>query len=246
MVRLYINTPLSLVSKHVELQKEQLHYLARVMRLRSGDRLAVFNEKDGEYWATFKNENGGGGAVLLEELRRPVDNSGFEVHLAFCPLKPHLTSLVVEKATELGVTHICLIATERTQFRSVNIDRLRKIAIEAAEQSERLTIPGFAGPVPFPEFLGVCGAGAYWLSAIERTNSAWITDECIMAEVLARKNVGIIIGPEGGFSAAEREALEKETVPISLGEQILRAETAAICALSGVRLMLAKQRILGG
>jgi 16S rRNA (uracil1498-N3)-methyltransferase len=203
------------------------------MRLQSGAQLLVFNENEGEFLATLKKD-GPAGFLILEEQRRRVSNAGFEIHLAFSPLKPHLTSLVVEKATELGVTHIHPVIMERTQIRHINTDRLQKIATEAAEQSERLTLPLFTAVTPLCDFLSAWH-GVYWLSAIERSNSGI---RPIIGDIAAKmpQSIGVIIGPEGGFSHTEIAILQDKTTPVSLGEQILRSETAAICALSWVIL----------
>jgi 16S rRNA (uracil1498-N3)-methyltransferase len=157
------------------------------------------------------------------------------VWLAFSPLRTHLTHFVIEKATELGVTHIQPIISDYTQHRQVCIDKYKKIAIEATEQCERLSVPRIFDAKNLYEFIDA-RPQINWLAAIERTSSPLIS-----IDTEKKESVGVIIGPEGGFSESERSVLAKSVTIVSLGNSILRSETAALFALSIINLQMSMQ-----
>jgi len=164
---------------------------------------------------------------VAEQVRQQA--SGTDLWLAFAPLKRDATELVVQKATELGVSAILPVLTERTNTQRLNLDRLRAIAVEAAEQCERLDIPELRAPLPLPTFLGDWPAARALFVAMERREAAWPRGQ--------NGPAGLLIGPEGGFSPRDHDLLlagEKST-PVSLGPNILRAETAAIAGLALLR-----------
>jgi len=241
MIRLYVDADLSRGNAEVRLTREQAHYLANVMRLKPGDELAVFNGRDGQAAAIVRDARAG---VL--ETRAPA--TGFvacpDLWLVVALVKRGPLETIVEKATELGVRRILLTTTRRTNAERTNLDRQRKIAIEAAEQTGRMDAPELAGPERLDRLLDdwepsrrlmFCDeAGddpaAQWGGPGGRADPAW--------SGLAAEQAGgpwaVLIGPEGGFDPAERERLRgfAFVTPVTLGPRILRADTAAIAALT--------------
>lgn len=205
----------------VQLSAEQTHHVVHVLRMKPGDRLLIFNETAGEWEAVLDVHHGGcwarkGKCVRQAEVRFT------QSWLAFSPLKPHLTHFVVEKATELDVTHIQPIIMARTQGQSWSRHKWQRVAEEAAQQCERLDVPEIHEPVSLKDFIEHLPP-VQWLAALERSESS-VTPQ-------PAGDWGIIIGPEGGFTAEERATLRQKTQPLSLGRNILRAETAAIAGI---------------
>ncbi len=232
--RLYIDSAIQ-AEQSVNASLEQSHYLRNVMRLKAGDELRLFNGHDGEWRGRIAGDGTGKKAknaiqiALIEQLK--PQNTEPDLWLCCAPIKKAHFDYMIEKATELGVSVIQPVLTRRGQVRDVNSDRCRAIAIEAAEQSERLSIPEIkeisslkelAEKWPEDRTLIVC---AEWGEAIP-ANEAF--------EKLHKTRAAIVVGPEGGFAEEELTLLRKvkNAVFIRLGPRILRADTAAIAALS--------------
>lgn len=234
--RLYVANDLA-PGDTIALAEEQSHYLARVMRLGTGDPVRLFNGRDGEFDAAIAAA--GKREVTLKlgsRTREPAAPP--DLWLLFAPLKKANTDLVVEKAVELGVAEIYPVLTERTGAENVRTDRLKRIAIEAAEQTERLDVP------PVREAADLSALLAGW----PKDRRLFFADEAGdeggkpwggsagRAGPMPRVDgpAAILIGPEGGFTPAERSRLRgfSFVTPIGLGPRILRAETAAISALT--------------
>jgi 16S rRNA (uracil1498-N3)-methyltransferase len=227
--RLFVSLPLS-AGNHIQLDDSQGKYLTRVMRLNDGAIVRLFNGKDGEWQARL--ELGSGKKVFVvpdEQTRQQV--AAPDLTLLFAPLKKTRTDFVVEKACELGVQHIQPVMTERTQSSRVRSDRLQSVVIEAAEQTERMDVPVVADDVPLLKAL----------DAWDPSRPLYYCDEAGEAHPLAQTlaeteygPAGILIGPEGGFSKQERAKIRSLpfVVPVTLGPRILRAETAAVAALT--------------
>ena len=203
----------------------QAHYLGSVMRRGVGDTLRLFNGSDGEFSARIASLRRDKAVLAVESLLRP-QASETDLWLAFALLKRDATDLLVQKATELGVAALLPVCTERTQATRVNLARLGAIAIEAAEQSERLSVPALHAPVALPALLAGWPGERRLFVALERADSAPLRP--------ASGPAAILIGPEGGFSPNDRVAMtfSQKCLPVSLGPRILRAETAAIVALA--------------
>jgi 16S rRNA (uracil1498-N3)-methyltransferase len=224
MIRLYIEAPLA-AGVAVEATENQAHYLNVVMRRGVGDLVNVFNGRDGEWSCRIAAQSRGKAVVAVGTLFRP-QAADTNLWLAFAVLKRDATDLVVQKATELGVSALLPVFTERTNAGRINLDRLRAIAIEAAEQSERLTIPDIRPARQLHEFLAAWPAERSLFVAQERANApplAPVTDPA-----------ALLIGPEGGFGPRDQEMLDGcgSVRAASLGPRILRAETAAIVGLA--------------
>jgi len=224
--RLFFDDLLS-ANKSVSLPKDQVHYLANVLRMKEGDEVRLFNGADGEWLGNLKTLSKRQAEVVLQEqLRKPMPMP--DVTLAFAPVKRHRTAFIFEKATELGVARFEPILTARTQFPKLNLDKARTQIIEAAEQTERLDIPELSKPEKLVDWLET-QAGRHIIFADEAGSASPALDA--MEKLPAP--VTILIGPEGGFTEEERAALrgDKNVTPVSLGPRILRADTAALSLL---------------
>jgi len=210
------------------LSEAQSHYLANVMRAALGDALRVFDGVSGEWRATVTKISRKSVTLTLVEQTRPQAPEP-DAWLCFALLKRAKTDMVVEKATELGVSVIQPIITARTNADHVNLERLRSIAIEAAEQCERLAVPEIRQPLPLAKLM------AQWPD-----RPLYVADERRTSALLgpAPGPSALMVGPEGGFTDTELEAIGRapQVTRVSLGARILRAETAAI---AGLALLLA-------
>jgi len=206
----------------------QAHYLGAVMRRAAGDEVHLFNGRDGEWTGRLDSLRKDKASVVVGEQVRPQAPEP-DVWLAFAPLKRDATDLVVEKATELGVSAIIPVMTERTNAARVNIERLRAIAIEAAEQCERLTVPAVREAVTLEALIGSWPAQRALVLALERAEA-----EKLDPGFRRGDGVCLLLGPEGGFSDLDRALVMScpAVRPVSLGPRILRAETAAIVGLA--------------
>ena len=225
MIRLFMEDDLS--EQMVILPDEKkTHYLLHVMRCREGDDLLLFNGRDGEYKAEIsfsgkkKIE-----LIIKEKTRNQIDESP----LILCPaiIKKENMDLVLQKATELGVTKIIPIITQRTVVRNFNLDRAKTIVSEASEQSERLTCPEVLDPVSLKDLF-------YHLP--KEAKIFFLSERGVSDEKQDNKNIlpYFLVGPEGGFSDEEVKFLsaQKQVFSLHLGNTILRAETASIAVLS--------------
>jgi 16S rRNA (uracil1498-N3)-methyltransferase len=208
---------------------EQAHYLLRVMRLGLDAPLLVFNGRDGE-WRARIAEAGKRGCVLAIETSARPQTAPPDLDLIVALVKRPRLETIVEKAAELGARRVRLVLTERTNADRSNIARLTAIATEAAEQTGRLDIPDVAPPEPLLCMLAAWPEGRRLMFCDE----AGEADPAARAlEPGPRGPWAVLIGPEGGFSPAERAAVRAlpQALPVSLGPRILRADTAAIAAL---------------
>ncbi|MEJ0062679.1 MAG: 16S rRNA (uracil(1498)-N(3))-methyltransferase [Alphaproteobacteria bacterium] len=227
--RLYVTDPL-LPDGAVSLTDAQQHYLQHVMRRAADDRILLFNGTDGEWLASLvakgkKNIS----ARCLERTRAQAEES--ELWLLFAPLKRDHLDYLVQKASELGVTHLMPVATQHTVAERVNLVRLRAIAMEAAEQCERLSLPEILAPLPLPKALE--NIKTQRLFACVEGGTALPVAEAF-SQYRQDRQAAFLVGPEGGFSKEEMEIIRKhaKSVPIHLGPRILRADTAALAALA--------------
>lgn len=195
------------------------------MRRGPGDAVLLFNGRDGECEARIESIRKDRASFTVQTRTR-AQTTDPALTLVFAALKRDTTNLVIEKATELGATRIQPVFTERTNAGRLNLARLEAIAREAAEQSERLSVPEISAPVRLLDLLGAWSREHVLHAAIERSNAGSPSKVTFPAALL--------IGPEGGFTPAELDVLRRLTFvePIGLGPRILRAETAAIAGLA--------------
>ena len=226
-VRLYVDQPLG-KGQTVSLTKEQAHYLFGVMRLGAGAVLSLFNGRDGEWDAEVAEAGKKGGSLACVEQTRPLQMSP-DLWLLFAPIKKERTDFIVEKAVELGAGRIVPVQTEFTNSGRVKQDRLQAHAVEAAEQCGGTFVPEVAEMERLGRLLDTWPTGRRLMFCDETMLGA--------ATALAGQSRGpwaILIGPEGGFSEAERTRLRAlpYALSVSLGPRILRADTAAVAALT--------------
>jgi len=251
--RLYVDAPLQ-ADARVPLDRDAVNYLRNVLRLESGAGFVLFNGRDGEWRATLEAEGKRNAAAALEEQLRPQP-SPTDLHYLFAPIKHARLDYMVQKAVELGVSKLQPVLTQHTQAQRVNLERMRANAIEAAQQCGVLSIPDIGEPVELSSAVGrlneartliFCDEEAdvtdpvAALSAVRPPPSALVpADAGAGATPLA-----VLIGPEGGFSQEERELLLKRpnTITLALGPRILRADTAAVAALTLVQAVLGDWR----
>lgn len=230
-IRLYVEHPLG-EGQSIPLEREQAHYLFGVMRLAQGAFVALFNSKDGEFVAEVTEASKRGGVLTCvkktRELQMPPD-----LWLLFAPIKKARTDFIVEKAAEMGAKRICPVATDFTNSERIRQDRLQAHAVEAAEQCGGTYVPEVADLVKLDRLL----------SGWDEERQIMFCDETLVgaAEALGAKEGdvkggkwAILIGPEGGFSEAERKRLHALPYAhaVSLGPRILRADTAAVAAMT--------------
>jgi len=226
--RLY--TPVELVSGQlVPLDEGQGKYLTRVMRLAEGAVVRAFNGRCGEWRCALRVQGKRASLEPLAQTREQDD--ALDLTLLFAPLKKTRTDFVVEKACELGVRAIWPVITQFTQTSRVRADRLQAIAVEAAEQTERLDVAQVYEAQVLSAALSEWDA-AKPLYYCDEYGAAKPMSEALRGET--RQSAGLLIGPEGGFSAKEREMLRSLAfvIPVTLGPRILRAETAVVSALT--------------
>lgn len=226
-IRLYIDQPMA-AGQPVPLDPAQAHYLSGVMRLRAGEVISVFNGRDGE-WSARIIEAGKRGGVLEVIGQAAPQRDPPDLWLLFAPIKKARTDFIVEKATEMGASRILPVQTDFTNSERIRQDRLQAHAVEAAEQCGGTFVPEVGTLEPLSHVLDGWGQGRRILWA----------DEAIAGPVQTLKNLprgpwAILIGPEGGFSDVERKRLTDQPMVtrISLGPRILRADTAAVAAMS--------------
>jgi 16S rRNA (uracil1498-N3)-methyltransferase len=223
-IRLYVANPL-VAGETIDASASQAHYLGTVMRRGRGDAIRLFNGQDGEFSARIEAIRRDRASLRVERQLRPQAPEP-DLWLVFALLKRDATDLVVQKATELGVAAIHPVVTERSNTHRVNAARLASIAVEAAEQSERLTIPHLHEPRPLAELLAHWPPERRLYVAAERANAPRITP--------SHGPAALLVGPEGGFAPAELDAMLASpfVTAVSLGPRILRAETACIAGLA--------------
>jgi 16S rRNA (uracil1498-N3)-methyltransferase len=214
----------------VELAQEQAHYLRNVMRLGEGDVVALFNGRDGEFRARIATFARRAATVVIEERTRAQESES-DLWLVFAPIKRARIDYLIEKATELGVSALRPVITRYTIVERLNLERLRIHAIEAAEQSERLSVPTIVPPQPLDALLGAWDA-ARRIVLCDESGTAPPVAAALGGQSAA--SWAVLVGPEGGFAETELDALRKLPFvsPVSLGPRILRADTAALAGLA--------------
>ncbi|MFC6497613.1 16S rRNA (uracil(1498)-N(3))-methyltransferase [Gemmobacter lanyuensis] len=227
-IRLYVDHPLS-EGQSVPLNEDQALYLFAVMRKEKGDSIMLFNGRDGEWLAEVVDAAKRRGVLICRSQTRPLQAPP-DVWLLFAPVKKAETTYIVEKAVELGVARLCPVQTRFTNSDRLNRDRLQANAREAAEQCGATLVPEVAEITPLDRLLAQWPADRRIL---------WCNEaKAGLATALSTEGRGqpwaILIGPEGGFSEDERARLAAlpQVLQASLGPRILRAETAAVAALT--------------
>ena len=237
--RLFVKSKLARGAE-IALDKDQAHYLGTVLRLKPGERLLLFNGKDGEWCAELVGIGRKGAEIRLEHQTRP-QQAGPDLHYLFAPLKRARLDYMAQKATELGASALRPVITRHTTAERLKTERLRANAIEAAEQCGILRVPEVMEPEKLPKLLASWDATRLLIFADESAHHA------SPVEALKTRGPGplaVLIGPEGGFEREERTALLAKpfVLPISLGPRVMRADTAAVAALALVNAALGDWR----
>lgn len=237
--RLYCETDLT-AQALISLGESQAHYLRSVVRMSIGDAVLVFNGRDGEWLAEITELGKKRAALVLQNQTRLQDEAG-DIMLLLAPIKRDRLDYLAQKATEMGASHLLPVITKRTQNSKLNIERLQANAIEAAEQCNLLHVPQIDAPRRLDQIL------ADWpsdRSIIFCDEHADLEQGLSDLQHLKGQKIAILIGPEGGFDEAERAGLlaRKDTVAVSLGPRILRADTALVAALALVQSQIGDWR----
>jgi len=223
-IRLFFQKSLSINLKD-KLDKSQSHYISKVMRIKESEVFSLFNS-NGEWEAKILNIS----KSLVEfNITKQLRQKEYpkELWLAFSPIKSNYFNFMIQKATELGVTKFLPIIFDRTVVRKINKERLEKVIIEAAEQSNRINVPSIEEPKSLKKFLDDKKMDLIFTDLNSKTNK-------LDLKKLTNNPICIIVGPEGDFSETEREEilLYNGVQAIKINENILRSETAVISALS--------------
>jgi len=234
-IRLYFSKELkaNLLSN---LSAEQTHYIKNVMRLKPGDTISLFNSMNGEWSAKIVSHNKENAEFKVEKIIQ-AKKTEHDIWLAFSPIKKNPLDMMIQKTTELGIQKFIPILSERTIVKEINTERLKKIIVEASEQSNRISVPKIEEIQSLKNFLDKFpNSGSLIFCDIN-------CDKSDLKNILTKKNKGpicILIGPEGDFSEKERQLIieKKEIFSLSLANNILRAETAAIASVTIVNYHL--------
>ena len=228
-IRLFFPESLS-INLYSKLDKSQSHYLSKVMRVNIGEKFSLFNQS-GEWEAKIAKIIKGVVEFSITKKIRSNTNEK-EIWLAFAPIKLNYLNLMIQKATELGVTKFIPILTERTIVRKINEKRVNKIIIEASEQSNRLKVPQLEEIVKLDDFLKFNQKTNIIFGDLNTNNNK--------LNIKSTEPLCILIGPEGDFTTQEREKILKlkNIIPLKINENILRSETAAISIISIVTFNL--------
>lgn len=243
--RLYVEAALA-AGAAVDLDSAQANYLFNVMRRRAGDAVLAFNGRDGEWRASLAGAGRRGAQLVPVEQTRPQSVPP-DLHLLFAPLKHARLDYLVQKAVELGASRLVPVLTQHTQATRVNLGRMRANAIEAAEQCGLLAVAQIAEPMKLATLLAAWAPERLLVFCDEQ---APVHDPiAVLAEtrgggLTGPMPVSVLIGPEGGFSSDERDALLKlpDRVRLSLGPRTMRADTAAVAVLALVQAVLGDWR----
>jgi 16S rRNA (uracil1498-N3)-methyltransferase len=245
--RLFVDQPLA-AGASLTLDGAQTNYLRNALRLKPGDPVLAFNGRDGE-WRTAVADGGKRALLLAVETQSRAQTRALDLHYWFAPLKHARLDYMVQKAVEMGVSLLQPVITQHGQVARLNLERMRANTIEAAQQCGILTLPEIAAPIGFDRLLAARDPARLLVFCDE---DAEFSDP-VATLAAARRDAGagagapplaVLVGPEGGFAAAERAALSRlpNVTRLALGPRILRADTAAVAALALVQGVLGDWR----
>ncbi|MCT8990220.1 16S rRNA (uracil(1498)-N(3))-methyltransferase [Chelativorans sp. SCAU2101] len=229
MQRLYVTCDLG-AGFTVEATREQAHYLANVLRMREGAELLLFNGRDGEWRAAITALSKKSAQLSVAEMAR-AQTPYPDLLYCFAPLKQGRLDYLVQKAVEMGAGVLQPVLTQHTQVPKLGLPRLQANVIEAAEQCGILSIPSVREPVKLERLLAEWEAGRRLVFCDEDAPG---NNPLPAVSRLAGERLALLVGPEGGFSEAERQLLRSLpfVTPVPLGPRILRADTAAVAAMA--------------
>lgn len=232
ITRLFVDSAL-MENALIELNSGQSHYLSSVLRKKNGADLLLFNGRDGGFLGVIETNGKRSFAVRCKQ-QLLVQTHSSDLWLIFVPIKRTRMDFMVQKATELGVSKIWPVQSEFGQVKQIREDKLRANMIEAAEQTERLDLPEIGAFTPLQTVLDNWPEDRVLVVCDETKSEAGLARSMLQLNRNLTEKAAILIGPEGGFSAPEREQLDRHPMceNISLGPRILRSDTAAMAALS--------------
>lgn len=229
--RLYVGQPLE-NNAIIALKEDDMHYICNVLRLKVNNKLRIFNDHSGEFVANIVSLGKKELHLHIEKLLQ-LPKKSQKLVLAPCLIKNDKMADMLSMSVQLGATEIIPIISEHTVHRNFRKDRFEKIVIEASEQSERCDIPTILDSISLQELLA---SSKY--DHIIYANENESENGTLSADIAKLENIVLIVGPEGGFSDKEFDMLEKAgAISVSLGKNILRAETAAIKLLSYIQFL---------
>ena len=230
--RLFTNENLT-ENARIELDRQQSNYLLNVLRLRTHAPVLLFNGRDGE-WRAVVGADGRKKAVLLVEQQERLQTPPYDLHYLFAPLKQARLEYMVQKAVEMGVGVLQPVFTQFTQMKKLNAEKMNAYAVEAAEQCGILNIPNILDPIPLFDAVKTYSGNRHIIFCDEGDPEQ---NPVETIQHLKGLSLSVLIGPEGGFSESERENLLAlpHVTAIPLGPRVLRADTAAVAALSLVQ-----------
>lgn len=241
-IRLYVEHDLK-KDAFISCDRGQANYLLNVLRLQEGREIALFNGRDGEWRARVQREGRKAATLeLIDQVRSQF--AGPDLHYCFAPLKKGRLDYMVQKAVELGVSRLTPVFTDYCQVERVNLERMQANAIEAAEQCGLISLPVIDNPVKLVDLINEWDKSRELVFCNEKRDlSSPITD----LEPVQGKKVSVLIGPEGGFSPDEALLLASQefVTSLSLGPRIMRADTAAVAALTLVNAVLGDWAVPG-
>jgi 16S rRNA (uracil1498-N3)-methyltransferase len=234
--RLFVDAPLA-AGETVALERSQSNYLGNVLRLSAGDTILVFNGCEGEWQASIAGRKRPDSLTIVAQSR-PQDRLP-DLAYVFAPLKHARLDYMVQKAVEMGASSLQPVLTRFTQVGRVNGERMRANVIEAAEQCGILSLATVEEPVPLDRYLSQREAQRLLVFCDEAADTANPL-QALQGGLAASSGIDVLIGPEGGFAEEERAVLlrQPQTLRLSLGPRVLRADTAAVAALALVQAAL--------
>ncbi len=229
--------PENFTSASIILDDKKLHHLLHVLRAKAGDQIRIFNAQYGEWLAKIDHIEKNKLYISLEKQLRRSQPSG-RVSLMFAPIKQDKLHFLVEKAVELGVDRLIPVLTERTIVRDINTEKMESYIHQAAEQSERLTIPKLFSLNKLSSALDNLNIADSVIFCNEQEQENSLKKSLSMLE--DNKNYIILVGPEGGFTSQERLLLnnDKKVISTHIGSRILRAETAALFVVGCLQFVI--------
>ena len=237
--RLFVDAPLNAGAK-VALERNQSNYLGNVLRLAAGETVLVFNGRDGEWRAAIEGRKRADALVIVAQTR--PQNRLPDIAYVFAPLKHARLDYMVQKAVEMGAAKLQPVLTRHTQVSRVNSERMRANVIEAAEQCGILSLAEVAEPIALERFLDRRDAARLLVFCDEASDV--VAPMQALQAAQAAGGIDVLIGPEGGFAEEERTLLLRQpnTLRLSLGPRVLRADTAGVAALALVQAALGDWR----
>ena len=238
--RIFVNKTIS-SNLLIYIKNKQHHFLKNVLRIKVNDEINVFDSITGEWKSIVIAINRDNTVLRIRSIVDKIKPSS-DIWLIFAPIKQHRMSIAIQKATELGVAKIIPCITEFTNIRKINTKNLNDNAIEAAEQSERLDVPSIEKQIDLKLLLSEWPSGRKLIYCDEKIKNGKSIIETLLSFKEHNYQWGVLIGPEGGFSDSEKELItqNKNVVVVSLGERLLRSDTAITASLFCVQELIVK------